>query len=206
MGDYLVLGFLGGREKWNSVREGVRKLALDIRSRRLPYIHIETVENKKRELALRLIVNAFDFNRNGTLEPQEKESVRLVLYGQSFGGAAVVKLAKQLQNLEIPVRLTIQIDSVGRHDHVIPANVRNAANLFQKDGWLIRGEPVIRAADAGQTMIIGNFQYHYKNNQISLSSVPWWKKIFREAHSKMNLDPEVWDQVENLIINEISRK
>ena len=47
----------------------------------------------------------------------------LVMYGQSFGGAAVVKLARQLQAMSLPVLLTIQIDSVGRDDSVIPQNV-----------------------------------------------------------------------------------
>lgn len=203
-GDYLVLGVLGGREKWDSDREGVQKLALRLRSRNLPNIHVETLENTKRALAVQLILNAFDFNGSGALEPEERAEVRLILYGQSFGGAAVVKLARQLKTLNIPVRLTVQIDSVGKHDHVIPSNVRYGANLFQKDGWPIRGESVIRAEDPSRTRIIGNVQYHYKKKQISLSGVPWWKKLFRRAHAKMNLDPEVWERVEQLIQNEIS--
>lgn len=202
-GDYLVLGVLGGREKWDSEREGVPKLALRLRSRNLPNIHVETLENTKRALAVQLIQNAFDFNRSQALEPEEKSEVRLILYGQSFGGAAVVKLARQLKTLNIAVRLTVQIDSVGKHDHVIPSNVKYGANLFQKDGWPIRGESVIRAEDPARTKIIGNFQYHYKEKEISLSGVPWWKKIFRRAHAKMNLDPEVWEQVEELIMDEV---
>lgn len=201
--DYLILGILGGREKWNSEREGVRKLALRLRSHNLPHLRVETLENTKRSLAVQLILKAFDFNRSGSLEAEEREQARLIIYGQSFGGAAVVKLARQLKDLKIPIRLTVQIDSVGRHDHVIPSNVRQAANLFQKDGWPIRGEPVIRPEDSSRTKIIGNFQYHYKEKQISLAGVPWWKKIFRRAHSKMNRDPEVWEKVEELILHEV---
>ena len=56
----------------------------------------------------------------------------MIVYGQSFGGAAVVKFARQMDALEIPILLTLQVDSVGIGDAVIPPNVRAAANLFQK--------------------------------------------------------------------------
>ena len=186
------LDFWGGRERWDSPREGVRKLALELRALKLPAVHIETVENVRRELALRLVHNALDKNRDGRLQVVEKKSARLILYGQSFGGAAVVKFATQLKDQNIPVLLTIQIDSVGRDDDVIPENVRFASNLFQRNGRFIRGEPEIRAENNAKTTILGNQEFNYRHKQIDLRSIPWWKKIFRVAHTKMNLDPEVW--------------
>ena len=200
-GDVLVLGFLGGRQSWNSSSEGVRRLALELRARNQPGLHVETIENVRRDLALRLVRNALDRDRNDTLSENEKESARLILYGQSFGGAAVVKFANQLQHLKIPVLLTIQIDSVGRHDDVLPENVIAAANLFQRNGIFIRGEPEIRAQNRSKTRIIGNFEFDYRNKRIDLSSVPWYKKIFRTSHTKMNQDPEVWEKVKELILN-----
>ncbi|MCI0415421.1 hypothetical protein L0222_21830 [bacterium] len=199
-GDALVLGFLGGRQSWNNSREGVRRLALELRAMNQPGLHVETVENVRRDLALQLVQNALDSDRNGTLTGNEKESARLILYGQSFGGAAVVKFANQLHQLKIPVLLTIQIDSVGRHDDVLPENVRAAANLFQRNGILIRGESEIRAQNPVKTRIIGNFEFDYSNKQIDLSSVDWYKKIFRNSHTKMNQDPEVWEKVKELIV------
>jgi hypothetical protein len=200
-GDSLVLGFLGGRESWNSSREGVRRLALELRAMKRSGLHVETVENGRRDLALQLVRNALDRDENGLLSDKEKESARLILYGQSFGGAAVVKFANQLHHLRIPVLLTIQIDSVGRHDDVLPENVVAAANLFQRNGMIIRGEPDIRAQNPAKTRIIGNFEFDYKNKQIDLSSVPWYKKIFRTSHTKMNHDPEVWKKVKEMILD-----
>ena len=198
----LVLGFMGGRDSWDDDRQGVRRLALKLRSRNLP-IQVETVENGKRGLALRLVVAAFDVNRDGGLSQQEKENVRLVVYGQSFGGAAVVKLARQLSREDIPVLLTIQIDSVGRNDKEIPPNVRRAANLYQSNGWVIRGQSGVRAEDPQKTEIIGNFQFNYKEKEIDISEVHWFKKLFRVAHTKMGLDLDVWDKVEELIGEEV---
>ncbi|MGH9854515.1 MAG: hypothetical protein ACREBD_32190 [Blastocatellia bacterium] len=200
----LVLGFLGGRESWNNPRRNVRRLALKLRAQHPNLIQVETVENKKRHLALELIRRSFDRNQDGQLDAQERAGVRLILYGHSFGGAAVVKLARQLDQMGVPVLLTVQVDSVGRDDRIIPANVARAANLFQRNGWFIRGEPEIGAEDPKRTEIIGNFEFNYRNKKIDLSEVSWMKKIFRSAHTRMDFDPAVWAMVEELIVKEIN--
>ena len=199
--DALVVGFMGGREPWNNNKRWVRKLALKLRAMNLPGVHFETVENTRRQLAIELIEKAFDRNEDRTLDAAECGSVRLIVYGHSFGGAAVVKLARELEEMDVPILLTVQIDSVGRGDGVIPPNVRQAANLFQPNGLFIRGEPEIRAQDPTRTTIIGNFEYDYRDKNIDLSHVSWWKKLFRTAHTKMGHDPEVWMQVERLTLD-----
>jgi hypothetical protein len=195
---------MGGREPWNNDDRSVRKLALKLRSMNDPRILVETVENKKRKLALELIGNSFDRNRDGALDERERASIQLIIYGQSFGGAAVVKLARQLKKKNIPVALTVQVDSIGRDDKLIPSNVARAANLFQRNGWFIRGEPEINAEDPASTAIIGNFKFDYSQSQIDISRVPIMKKAFRVAHTKMEYDPDVWAKVEKLILDSIN--
>lgn len=202
-GHVLILGFMGGREPWNQDKRGVRKLALKLRAMNNPSVHVETVENRKRHLAIELIRNAFDRNQDGRLDSQERAAVRLIVYGHSFGGAAVVKLARQLKKMEVPILLTVQVDSVGLGDKVIPSNVARAANLFQRNGLFIRGEPEIRPEDPQQTTIIGNFKFDYSRKGVDVSDASWLKRIFRVAHTKMEYDPEVWAQVENLILAEL---
>ena len=196
----LVVGFLGGLEPWDNETQGVRKVALRLRARSLPGVHVETVQSNKRALALHLITNAFDRDRDGRLNETERRSVRLVLYGMSFGGASAIRVACRLQAMGVPVLLTVQVDSVGRNDDRIPANVAAAANLYQTEGRLVRGEPVIRAEDPSKTRILGNHHFEYRDRTIDLSSVPWYKKVLRVAHAKMNEDPRVWAEVEDLIL------
>jgi len=196
---------MGGREPWDNDKRNVRILALKLRSMNDPAICVETVENKKRSLAIELITNAFDKNHDGTLDEQERASARLIVYGQSFGGAAVVKLARQLKNMNVPIALTVQVDSVGRNDSIIPDNVARAANLFQRNGWFIKGEPEIRAEDPARTAIIGNVEFDYTNKKIDISSVSIMKKAFRVAHTKMEYDQQVWDKVESLILDTIQQ-
>ena len=199
-GDFLIIGFMGGRESWDNDKRGVRKLALKLRASNLAGVHVETVENRKRRLASELIRKTFDYNGDGQLDVRERTSARVIIYGQSFGGAAVVKFARQLKKLKLPVLLTVQVDSIGRGDKVIPSNVRHAVNLFQRDGLIIKGEREIRAEDPSKTTIIGNFKFAYSGKKIDLSEVSWLKRLFQAAHTKMDHDPEVWALVERIIL------
>jgi hypothetical protein len=79
-----------------------------------------------------------------------------------------------------------------------------AANLFQRDGLIIKGEREIRPKDANRTTIIGNFKFDYDAKKIDLSEVSWLKRLFQSAHTKMDHDPEVWSVVENCILNVIA--
>jgi hypothetical protein len=205
-GAVLVVGFLGGRENWDNEHRGVRKLALRLRSMNLPGVHVETVENTKRRLAVDLIRRAFDRNRDGRLDDRERASARVIVYGQSFGGAAVVKLARELETMKVPILLTVQVDSVGRRDAVIPSNVARAANLFQRDGFTIRGEREIRAEDPGRTTILGNYRFTYRGKKIDLSEVSWLKRLLQRAHTKMDHDPAVWALVERTILDVITAR
>jgi hypothetical protein len=84
--------------------------------------------------------------------------------------------------------------------------VRRAANLYQPNGIFIKGESWIRAEDPDKTEIIGNFEFDYSLREIDISFVPWYKKLFRISHTKMNYDPEVWGRVRSLILEEVAGK
>ncbi len=150
---------------------------------------------------MRLVRESLDVNGDGRLQAAEPLNARIIVYGQSFGGAAAVKFARQLHALRIPVLLSVQVDSVGLNDSEIPPNVLRAANLYQDNGWLIRGEAPIRARNPERTEILGNFRFDYEGSNIGLSHLPWYKTIGRVAHARMARDPAVWRKVEELILD-----
>jgi hypothetical protein len=205
-GDVLIIGFMGGRDSWRNEHVGVGRLAAGLRKSKLNRVHVETVENLKRSLALRFVKNSLDRDGNGELDDSERSSARIILYGQSFGGAAVVKFARQLDEIAVPVLLTVQIDSVGRGDEMIPPNVKTAANFYQDNGRLIRGANNIRAMDPNRTIILFNRRIDYRNRAVQVPKLPWYKKAFRTDHVKMDNDPEVWHEVERLILHAIEQK
>lgn len=196
----LVLGFMGGWNKKDDPRFGVGRFAERLRAMDLPCVRVETIENSKREQALKLVRAFFGRNEDGRIDANERDATRLIIYGQSFGGAAVVKFARELKAAGIPVLLTVQVDAVGSGDEVIPSNVSAAANLFQLDDAYIHGPRQIRAEDPHATKIVGNFQFSYRNSSIDVSDLPWHKKVFQESHVRMDRDPAAWNKVEELIL------
>jgi hypothetical protein len=200
----LIVGIVGGIERWNDDSRGVPKLAEKIRALHLPYVHVETVENRRLELAVALIKNAFDRNGDGLLDIREAGSARLILFGHSMGGAAVVALAGKLEQMGIPVLMTIQVDSFGRDDRLIPANVHRAVNLFQTEGIFIKGEPNIAAMDERTTRIIGNYKFEYRNDPVDMSGQKFIRRMFNTPHDQMAADPQVWNRVEDLILAQLS--
>jgi hypothetical protein len=137
---------------------------------------------------------------------QRMLSLRIILYRQSFGGAAVVKFARQLNEWAVPVLLTIQIDSVGLGDEMIPPNVRTAANFYQNTGRVIRDAKNICAADPTRTVILFNCRIDYRKRDVQMRKLPWYKKAFRTDHLKMDNDPEVSHEVEQLILHAIQEQ
>ena len=57
--------------------------------------------------------------------------------------------------------------------------------------------------DPTETEILGNFEFDYDGKDIDLSGLSWFKTIGRVAHAKMDRDPEVWLQVEELILDAV---
>ncbi len=196
-GDVLVLGFLGGFERWDDDHRGVRQLMLRLRDS--PGVHAESLANRRAKVADRLILRAFDRNANGKLEPAEASQARLILVGQSLGGSAALHLANRLKKRGLPVLLTVQVDSFGLRDRVIPANVKAAANFYQHEPFTIQGQTQIRAADPAQTRVLGNFQMHYPLLVPFPLPESWPRRLFGGAHARMEADPFVWAQVEMLV-------
>jgi len=169
-------------------------------------VYVEVLENHLREKAHAKIVRFVDTDRNGTLSVEEKRNARIILYGHSWGASEAVTLARELGREGIPVLLTVQVDSIskpGENDKVIPANVAEAANFYQLDGFL-HGQPQIRAADPARTHIIGNFRFDYRANPIECKQYPWYDRLFMKSHTEIECDPKVWTQVESLIRSRLS--
>lgn len=204
-GSVMVLGFLGGFDHWNDPHRGVRRVALDLRSRGLPHTFVETASNHQRRTAVHFLFRALDTNRNGRIDPDEAAAARIILYGQSWGGAAAILTARDLERWGVPVLLTVQVDSVGVRDGLIPTNVRAAANFFQHDLFTIQGKTEIRAEDPSRTRILGNFRFSYYLRPVDETQASWARRKLGGSHARMELDPAVWSQVEQLILQAIPR-
>lgn len=203
-GSTLAIGFLGGYDRWDDDHRSVRRLVLELREQ--PGVYAESISNHNRALAMKLIRRALDANRDGKLEPKERSAARIILFGQSWGGAATIDTARELEKMGIPVLLTVQVDSVGLEDAVIPPNVRAALNYYQHDPFTIQGRGQIRAADPSRTTILGNIEETYIWHSMDESNASWPRRVFGGSHTKMELDPAVWSRVKQTILDAIARR
>ena len=202
----IVIGFVGGFISHDNAVHGGVQLAELLRKEYPAQVHVEVFENHRGEQAHQQILRLLDADHDGKLSPEEKQSARIIIYGHSWGGSETVALARQLQTDGIPVLLTIQVDSVskiGEDDSLIPANVEQAANFYQLNGYL-HGRPEIRAADPARTKILGNIRFDYASKPVRCEGYSWFARAFEKPHIEIECDPNVINRVESLIRSQLS--
>jgi hypothetical protein len=197
----IVVGFVGGFVRHDDVVHQEVQLATHLRNEYPGGVRPKVFENHRGRQAHQAVLQLLDANDDGTLSDQEKRGARIVLYGHSWGGSEAITLARSLEKDGIPVLLTIQVDSVskpGEDDRMIPANVVQAVNFYQRNG-LLHGRKQILATDRLRTQILGNFQFDYKAKTADCRDYPWFARTFMRPHIEIESDARVWNQIESLI-------
>ncbi len=197
----IVIGFVGGYVRQDDAVHSVVQLTARLRKDYPSGVSATVFDNHHREAAHQRVLHLLDAGHQGAPTRDEKESARIVIFGFSWGGSETVTLARELEKDGIPVLLTIQVDSVtkrGEDDSVIPANVAQAANFYQSEGWL-HGRSQVRAADPAKTQILGNYHFEYKTHPLACAQYPWYDRAFMKVHTEIECDPKVWGLVEGLI-------
>jgi pimeloyl-ACP methyl ester carboxylesterase len=200
-----VFAFVGGFVHRDDSRHAEVRLIQRLREHYPRDVESRVFENRHYRDAYKMIRERLDTDHDGKLSDAEKQSARILLFGHSWGGSAVVSLARSLERDGIPVLLTAQVDSVakrGQNDSVIPANVRQAVNFYQTRG-LVHGRAKITAADPSRTKILGNFRLSYHQPLAGCRDYPWYDLLFTKAHTAIECDPKVWSQIESLVRNEL---
>jgi len=203
----IIIGFVGGFVRHDDMNHPEVQFAEYLRQTYPSVVHAEVFANHDGRHALRRVVQLLDTNGDGALAPSEKEQASIIIYGHSWGASQAITLARELEGLDIPVLLTIQVDSVHKPAHedaVVPSNVRSAVNFYQTKG-VIHGRPHVRASDPQRTTIIGNFQMTYQDRRINCDNYPWIARHLNKPHHKIENDPLVWEQIASMIDSELSK-
>jgi len=202
----IVIGFLGGKVSATNLIHREAQLIGSLQQSYPATMHAAIFANCDGTRALKTVLDLLDEDRDGHLNDRERNTARIVIFGHSWGASETVTLARRLNKLEIPVLLTIQVDSVqklNQNDERIPPNVHEAVNFYQSEG-LLRGRSLIVAADPEKTAILGNRQFSYRQNPVSCSDFPWYARAFMKRHIQIENDPVVWNQIEALILGKMS--
>ena len=197
----IVIGFVGGFVRHDNPRHGPVQLAQRIQRTVANGTYVRVFENRHRKQAYDSILHLLDTNHDGVLSAEEKGRARIVLFGHSWGAAAAVRLAHDLERQQIPVLLTVQVDSVAKlwqNDSVIPPNVNEAVNFYQIHG-LLHGRPRITAADPERTQILGNYQFDYRKNPVDCVEGGSWFDHLTPSHAQSECDPKLWSRIEEMV-------
>jgi pimeloyl-ACP methyl ester carboxylesterase len=197
----ILIGFMGGRIKGDNFLHMEARMAKEMQQRYPRGVHAAVFANHDGHLAQRTLLQLLDKNSDGRLSAEEKAAARIIIFGHSWGASETIALARRLNKLDIPVLLTVQVDSVQKshqNDGSIPPNVREAINFYQSEGML-HGRSLIEAMDPEKTTILGNYESTYRENPVSCAGYPWFARAFMKPHIEIENDRSVWSKIEALI-------
>ena len=180
--------------KHDSLIRSEVKLAEHLRTEDPVGVCVQAFENGHRERTMHAILTQLGADRSGMLLEDQKRQARIILYGHSRSGSAMVELARKLEKSRILELLAVQVDGLRRSgvdDRVIPPNIARAANGDPPDGMV---HEEIRAADPSE--ILANFCFEYKQHPIHCPEYPWYDWSFAKTHTQVACDPAVWSRVE----------
>ncbi|MGO9640037.1 MAG: hypothetical protein ACLP1Y_01865 [Candidatus Acidiferrales bacterium] len=81
---------------------------------------------------------------------------KIILFGYSLGGWAMMAVARKLGKEHVPVELGVEVDGMWSASKTAPPNMREAANFYQRKSFLMVGRDHIRAQDPELTQIVEN--------------------------------------------------
>jgi hypothetical protein len=202
----IVIGFVGGFVKADDMRHPEVLFASYLRERYPNGVSVKVFSNHEEKAALSYIMGHLDKDHDGFISSEERRQARIIIYGHSWGASQTAVLAQGLQQLGIPVLLTIQLDIISKFHQkptLIPSNVAKAINLYQPSGPL-HGRSHIVAADSTLTTILGNIRMEYGYKAVNCNNYNWFVRTFNRPHHEIENDPRVWDQVAGLIETTVS--
>jgi hypothetical protein len=155
----LVVGFTGGTEApdWDS--SGVVQIRYRLQNLHQPGLCVHTFSAYYWWLSKAWVRERFGATADEQLTPEQiAKGPKVIIYGHSFGGWATMSLARDLQAQGIPIELTVQMDSIGITDRTVPPNVKEAANYYERQTFVLQGRGRIHAHDKKKTKILGNYK------------------------------------------------
>lgn len=205
VGSTLIVGFLANYEENGDTTQPDNQLATRLRALSLPGVYVETAGGSSYGKALKLLLAAGGRDSKGRCGPRGCRDVRFIFYGYDHGAAELVKAARRLESLSLPVALAVEITNPAGCTGVIPSNVARAANVCLDQRWADHGRKQVHAEDPAKTQILANLRSSSDGRWLDISEATQLglKVWSRDPH--MEFDPLVWNHVEDFILDELHR-
>jgi hypothetical protein len=152
----LYAGIVGALETSNNKRSGVVQIRNTLNGSGYPDVCAKSFSPYTWMSGRRWILEHFPSHPGPITGDELRRSPKVILVGHSAGGWAVLSVARDLSQKNIPVELTIQIDSVGITDRTLPNNVKAGAIFHARDILVFLTTKKIKTEPASQTKLLAN--------------------------------------------------
>ena len=188
----LYLGFVGALEPGGNKYSGVVRIRKTLQGKDFPDVCAKSFSPYVWTEGRDWLMTHFPAHA-GELTPAELEhSPKVILVGHSMGGWAMVSVARELRDRNIPVELTIQMDSVGITDITIPRNVKSVAIFHANDVLMFMTTKHVHLEDPAQTKVVADI------------------KVDGAGHQSITRDPRIQElvmkEVDTLRVDRASRQ
>jgi hypothetical protein len=154
----IYLGFVGALETSGNKRSGVVQIRDILQTKEYSDVCAKSFSPYTWTDGRDWLLHYFP-SHDGPLTPEElQQAPKVILVGHSMGGWAMLSVARDLRSREIPVELTIQVDSVGIADHTIPRNVKSAAIFHANDVLMFMTTKNVKCEDPNYTKMVADIR------------------------------------------------
>jgi hypothetical protein len=177
----IYLGFVGALETSGNKRSGVVQIRDILQTKEYSDVCAKSFSpyswTDGRDWLLRYFPS-----HDGPLTSEElQQAPKVILVGHSMGGWAMLSVARELRSRDIPVELTIQVDSVGITDHTIPRNVKSAAVFHANDVLMFMTTKTVKCEDPNYTKLVADV------------------RVARAGHESITRDPRIRELVMDMV-------
>ena len=201
----LIVGFGATQNAAGTLPQPPYRLAVRLRALALPGVFVETIESSMFGMAQGFLLAATGRNSKGVCGSDGCREVRFIFYGYGDGAAEMLKAIRKLKSIGLPVALAVEITNAGGCGGVIPSNVVRAANICLDERWADHGRKQIRAEDPATTQILANLRASSEGRWLDISQATQEHPKLRYHDLHTELDPIVWNHVEDYILDELHR-
>jgi hypothetical protein len=155
----IVAGFRGLVEDPNDRHSGVVAIRKRLLSLGHPDLCARVFSPYRQGTAIKWILSRLRSEGEEAPSPAAGEIAhgpKIILFGYSLGGWAMMAVARRLGKEHVPVELGVEVDGMWSASKTAPPNMREAANFYQRKSFLMVGRNHIRAQDPELTQIVEN--------------------------------------------------
>ncbi len=152
----IYLGIVGALETPNNKRSGVVQIRDILRGPAYRDVCARSFSPYDWMAGLHWLLKHFPVHGGRLTDEELERAPKVILVGHSAGGWAVLGVARNLRRKNIPVELSLQVDSVGITDHTVPKNVKIAAIFHARDILMFLTTKSLRLEDPSRTKIVAN--------------------------------------------------